>query len=137
MRQPPRRWHLDFAEMVRAYARLHERGHAHSIEVWDGAELVGGLYGVQVGGLFAAESMFHRRTNASKLALIASVLKLGEAGVELYDVQFLTEHLESLGAYLLHRTDYLARLAAVRGHAVDLGRLELGSPAALLLPAVD
>jgi len=119
-------------EMVTAYTRLHEHGHAHSVEVWDGGELVGGLYGVQVGGLFAAESMFHRRTNTSKLALISSVLELGERGIELFDVQFLTEHLESLGAHLVSRDEYLSRLAAARGRRVDLAGMELGAAAALL-----
>jgi leucyl/phenylalanyl-tRNA--protein transferase len=102
-------------EMLDAYVRLHELGHAHSIEVWSENALVGGLYGVQRGALFAAESMFHRETNASKLALIAAIQSLFSCGITLFDVQFLTPHLESLGTYTLRRAEYLARLAeAVR-----------------------
>jgi len=107
-------------EMLEAYVRLHELGHAHSFEVWDGERLVGGLYGVQRGGLFAAESMFHRETNASKIALIASVWTLFSAGTLLYDVQFLTSHLASLGAYEIPRREYLDRLAAALREPVEL-----------------
>jgi leucyl/phenylalanyl-tRNA--protein transferase len=107
-------------EMVAAYTRLHERGRAHSLEVWDGSELVGGTYGVQVGGLFAAESMFHRRTDMSKVALVALVRSLFAAGIELLDVQFVTPHLASLGAFEVRRTDYLGRVRDVRDRAVDL-----------------
>jgi leucyl/phenylalanyl-tRNA--protein transferase len=102
-------------EMLAAYVRLHELGHAHSIEVWSDDRLVGGLYGVQRGALFAAESMFHRETNASKLALIAAIQALFSRGIALFDVQFLTPHLASLGTYTIRRSEYLARLAdAVR-----------------------
>lgn len=119
-------------EMVTAYVRLHDLGDAHSFEVWEDGELVGGLYGVQRGGLFAAESMFHRRTNASKLALIASVIALFDAGVVLYDVQFLTPHLESMGATLISRTEYLARLERARGLTVELGPLSALDDAKML-----
>lgn len=112
-------------EMVDAYTRLHELGHAHSIEVWQGAELVGGLYGVQRGALFAAESMFHRVTNASKLALIATVQTLFAAGIELFDVQFTTSHLSSLGAHEISRRDYLGRVARAIRVPVSLERLEV------------
>jgi leucyl/phenylalanyl-tRNA---protein transferase len=101
-------------EMVRAYVRLHELGHAGSFEVWDGEQLVGGLYGVKHGALFAAESMFHRATNASKIALVAAVRTLFAAGIELFDVQFLTPHLASLGTYEITRSEYLARLRSAR-----------------------
>jgi leucyl/phenylalanyl-tRNA---protein transferase len=112
-------------EMVQAYVALHERGHAHSFEVWDGERLVGGLYGVQLGAFFAAESMFHRATNASKLALISAVRALFSAGVELFDVQFLTPHLVSLGACAIPRRDYLSRLDQAKRRAVDLDTLTL------------
>jgi leucyl/phenylalanyl-tRNA--protein transferase len=112
-------------EMVQAYVALHERGHAHSFEVWDGERLVGGLYGVQVGAFFAAESMFHRATNASKLALISAVRALFGAGVELFDVQFLTPHLVSLGAHAIPRRDYLSRLEQAKSRALVLGTLTL------------
>lgn len=112
-------------EMIEAYARLHELGHAHSFEVWAGPELVGGLYGVQRGALFAAESMFHRATNASKVALICSVRSLFRIGIRLFDVQFLTSHLASLGAYEIPRVEYLARVEAACREPVDWSRLEL------------
>jgi leucyl/phenylalanyl-tRNA--protein transferase len=101
-------------EMIDAYARLHALGHAHSVEVWAGRELVGGLYGVQVGGLFAAESMFHRRSDASKIALVAAVRSLFAAGIELFDVQLAAPHLLALGAREWPRERYLMRLRAVR-----------------------
>lgn len=110
-------------EMLLAYERLHRAGRAHSLEVWDGAELVGGTYGVQVGALFAAESMFHRRTDMSKVALVALVRSLFAAGIELLDVQFATPHLVTIGAFTVPRSEYLARLAAVCDRAVDLARL--------------
>jgi leucyl/phenylalanyl-tRNA--protein transferase len=112
-------------EMLEAYVELHELGHAHSIEVWKDGELAGGLYGVQRGALFAAESMFHRATNASKVALIVSVQALERAGVRLYDVQFLTPHLASLGACQISRANYLSRLAGASDGAVDLSDLDL------------
>jgi leucyl/phenylalanyl-tRNA--protein transferase len=106
--------------MVDAYVDLHRRGNAHSVEVWRDGELCGGLYGVQRGGLFAAESMFHRVTNASKVALIASIRGFFAAGIQLFDVQFVTEHLATLGAYTVSRGDYLRRLGSTRGLHVDL-----------------
>lgn len=112
-------WIID--DMLTAYAALHRAGHAHSVEVWQGGQLVGGLYGVSVGGLFAAESMFHRVTDASKVALVAAVRGLFAAGVELFDVQFLTPHLGSMGAWELPRDEYLARLGSVVDAPVDLG----------------
>lgn len=98
-------------EMMQAYIELHRLGHAHSFEVWLGAELVGGLYGVRRGGLFAAESMFHVATNASKVALAVAIDTLFHAGIQLFDVQFVTEHLASLGAYEVSRPDYLLQVA--------------------------
>lgn len=108
------------AAMIEAYVALHEAGHAHSFEVWVAGQLAGGLYGVQVGGLFAAESMFHRQTDASKIALVSAVTTTFAAGVELFDVQFVTAHLASMGAYAVRRGEYLARLAAVRDRTVLL-----------------
>ena len=110
-------------EMVDAYVALHEAGHAHSIEIWDGEELIGGLYGVQRGGLFAAESMFRRRSDMSKVALVIAVRELSAAGIELFDVQFRTEHLATLGAREIPRDEYLARLETARARAVDLRSL--------------
>ncbi len=96
---------------VSAYLRLHTLGWAHSVEVWSGAELAGGLYGVRIGGMFAAESKFHRVTDASKVAVAALVDHLRADGAELVDVQWLTPHLASLGAVEIPRDEYLARLA--------------------------
>jgi leucyl/phenylalanyl-tRNA--protein transferase len=100
-------------EMMLAYTQLHQLGHAHSFEVWHRGQLAGGLYGVRRGALFAAESMFHTVTNASKVGLSVCVDSMFRAGVRLFDVQFVTEHLASLGAYEVSRTDYLAQLAQV------------------------
>lgn len=101
-----------------AYSELHARGAAHSIEVWSGDELVGGLYGVEIGGLFAGESMFHRARDASKVALVALVDALGgDAGARegrVLDVQWATPHLESLGVVAIPRGEYLSRLARAR-----------------------
>jgi leucyl/phenylalanyl-tRNA--protein transferase len=104
----PDGWITD--EFIEAYTRLHELGWAHSIEVWDdGGKLVGGLYGVAVGGLFAGESMFHVARDASKVALVHLIV-LMNAGGSLLDVQWQTPHLESLGAVVIGRDAYLARL---------------------------
>ncbi len=106
-------------DIVEAYERLHRVGHAHSVEVWFGGELVGGLYGVQVGGVFAGESMFHRRPNASKVALFAAAATLHNAGVQLFDVQFSTAHLKTLGAEDWTREQYLDALSVAREVEVD------------------
>jgi len=96
--------------ITRAYQRLHHLGWVHSVEVWDETELVGGLYGVAVGGLFAGESMFHHKTDASKVALVHLVDMLGHRPGTLLDVQWMTPHLESLGAVSVPRRDYAAAL---------------------------
>lgn len=94
-----------------AYSELHKAGFAHSVETWEGDQLIGGLYGVSIGGLFAGESMFHRRTDASKVALVHLARHLGllgdptQPGV-LLDVQWSTTHLESLGVIGVERSDY-------------------------------
>lgn len=98
-------------DVIEAYVRLHELGWAHSVETWEGGELVGGLYGVSIGGLFAGESMFHRARDASKVALVALVDRLREGGATLLDVQWTTDHLRSLGALDVARPRYLALLA--------------------------
>jgi leucyl/phenylalanyl-tRNA--protein transferase len=103
---------------IDTYTTLHELGWAHSIEVWDDAgQLAGGLYGVQVGGLFAGESMFHRKRDASKVALVALVEWLQtQPGPHLLDVQWATDHLRSLGAIEIPRDEYLDRLAVAINH---------------------
>ncbi len=99
-------------DMLAAYTVLHRLGHAHSVEVWHGDELVGGVYGVAVGGLFAAESMFHRATDASKVALVALRDRLVAAGYVLWDVQISNEHTARMGATDIPRREYLRRLRA-------------------------
>jgi leucyl/phenylalanyl-tRNA--protein transferase len=100
--------------ITKAYVELHRLGWAHSIECWYDDELAGGLYGVAVGGLFAGESMFHRRTDASKVAVMATVELLtaaGDAAERLFDVQWRTDHLTTLGIVDIPREEYLRRLA--------------------------
>ncbi len=105
--------------MIDAYVRLHELGHAQSVESWQDGELAGGLYGVAIGAFFAAESMFFRRSDGSKAALVGLVERLRERGCELLDTQFLTGHTRSLGAFEISRTEYLRRLrAAIQRHDV-------------------
>jgi leucyl/phenylalanyl-tRNA--protein transferase len=105
------RWITD--AIVRAYLRLHAMGWAHSVECWADGRLAGGLYGVAVGGLFAGESMFHRRTDASKVALAALVELMAADGDprRLLDVQWRTDHLATLGVVEVPRAEYLNRLA--------------------------
>jgi leucyl/phenylalanyl-tRNA---protein transferase len=112
-------------EMLRAYVHLYALGHARSFEVWLDERLVGGLYGVQRGALFAAESMFHRETNASKVALVAAVRSLFAAGITLMDVQFLTPHLASMGVREIPRRLYLAQVRAATQRAVSLADLDI------------
>lgn|SRR6056297_1140271 len=109
-------------EFVTAYGRLHDLGFAHSVEVWNETELVGGLYGVEVGGLFAGESMFHRERDASKVALVALVELLRACpGPRLIDVQWCTEHLASLGVVEIPRVAYLDRLPTVLASPACIG----------------
>jgi leucyl/phenylalanyl-tRNA---protein transferase len=102
--------------MIEAYCQMHELGYAHSVEVWQDDELVGGVYGLAIGGLFAAESMFYRVRDASKVALVHLVAHLGSRGYQLFDIQQWTPHTGSLGAVEVCRSEYLDRLAK----AVDL-----------------
>lgn len=118
--------------MREAYGALHADGDAHSVEVWDGGRLVGGLYGVLVGRVFCGESMFHRATDASKVALVDLCARLEEAGAPLVDVQQATGHLLSLGAVLIAREEYLGVLAALREDVVRLPPDRL--PASRLAP---
>ena len=96
-----------------AYTELHEMGFAHSVEAWDGGRLVGGLYGVALGGLFAGESMFYRETDASKICLVHLAERLAERGFGLFDVQWINPHLEQFGAYELSRAEYEEQLSDV------------------------
>lgn len=115
-----------------AYTALHDLGITHSVECWQNDELVGGLYGVALGGAFFGESMFSRRTDASKVALVHLVARLRADGFRLLDTQFLTEHLSRFGAMKVSRRDYLALLddaldAEVRFNPQPPSHLELSA----------
>jgi leucyl/phenylalanyl-tRNA--protein transferase len=110
-------------EMIDAYSKLHELGHAHSVEVWKDGALVGGTYGVAIGGLFAAESMFYRARDASKVAIYKLVEHLNQRGYQLLDVQQWTPHTGSLGVVEVRRSAYLKRLAEVVGMGVSFGEV--------------
>ncbi len=97
-------------DMFEAYCELHRLGHAHSVESWNGDELVGGIYGVAVGGLFAAESMFHRETDAGMVAMVKLVEHLQSRGYILLDTQMATDHTRILGAIDIPRDNYRRRL---------------------------
>ncbi|MCB2130727.1 MAG: leucyl/phenylalanyl-tRNA--protein transferase [Rhodobacteraceae bacterium] len=104
----PETWIND--ELFRLYDRLHEAGHAHSLEVWQDGDLSGGVFGLTLGAAFFGESMFSLRTDASKIALSYLVDRLGQAGFLLFDTQFLTPHLATLGAVEITRAEYHHRL---------------------------
>lgn len=96
--------------MVDAYQRMHDLGWAHSVEVWQSRSLAGGLYGMALGGFFAGESMFHYQRDASKAAVVFLVERLRQRGFRLFDVQQSTPHLRRMGAKLIRRREFLARL---------------------------
>ncbi len=107
--------------MIAAYRRLHELGHAQSVEVWHDGRLAGGTYGVAIGGMFAGESMFHYERDASKVALVHLVHHLRARGYQLFDIQQLTPHTASLGACEIARSRYLDRLADALSLPVTFG----------------
>lgn len=107
------------------YQELHAQGHAHALEVWMDGELIGGVYGVTVGGAFCGESMFSRRTDASKIALAWMVDHLRRTGFILFDTQFLTPHLASLGAVEITRQTYQTRLSEALLAEADILRMPL------------
>lgn len=109
-------------ELRDAYVEFHRRGHAHSVEAWDAAtgELAGGMYGVYLDGVFAGESMFYRKPNASKLALLHLIERLRARGIDWIDIQVITPHMEALGGKLISRDDFLNRLQ--RTHSRFRGR---------------
>lgn len=108
---PGRRTTWITREFHKAYTQLHEQGHAHSLECWQDDQLVGGTYGVAIGGFFAGESMFHRVSNASKIALYHLIEHLRQRHFALFDIQMLTSITESLGAIQIPRAQYLKRLS--------------------------
>jgi leucyl/phenylalanyl-tRNA--protein transferase len=119
-------------EMLEAYTRLHEAGYAHSVEVWKGSVLAGGLYGVSLGRAFFGESMFTEVSNASKVGLITLVRRLEAAGFTLIDSQVYTRHLESLGAEEIPRSEYLGRLRECLSAPTWRGKWVLSAPQSFL-----
>ncbi|GGA60105.1 leucyl/phenylalanyl-tRNA--protein transferase [Pelagibacterium lentulum] len=109
--------------IIDLYGQLFEQGYCHTVEVYEGSELVGGLYGLAIGGAFFGESMFHRRTDASKIALAHLVDRLNAGGFKLLDTQFITPHLASMGAIEISRAHYEARLGEALKAAADFNRL--------------
>ena len=107
-------------EIVSAYTKLHRAGDAHSVEVWSGAELAGGLYGVDAGGVFTGESMFHRAPDASKLALLFLIERLRERGATWIDCQVTTPHMAALGAREIPRKRFLDMLAEEQSRGLAL-----------------
>ena len=127
----PETWIND--EIRSQYIALHRMGHAHSLEIRDGATMIGGIYGVSLGAAFFGESMFSARSNGSKLALVHLVDHLRRCGFHLFDTQFLTDHLASLGAIEISRGAYRSRLAAALRQEADIGARPLdASPQSVL-----
>lgn len=106
------------SDIKRAYCELYQQGMTHSVEVWEDGELVGGLYGLAIGGYFSGESMFHRTTDASKVAFVSMAQHLQARGFTLFDVQVMTPHLASLGAIDLSRREFLQRLPTAQALSV-------------------
>jgi leucyl/phenylalanyl-tRNA---protein transferase len=105
---------------IESYTQLHLEGEAHSVEVWEGDELVGGLYGVDAGGVFVGESMFHKRSDASKLALLFLIEHLSQRGATWLDAQVMTPHLKMLGAKEISRTEFLEKLRQTQARNLQL-----------------
>ncbi len=106
-------------DIFETYRALHRLGIAHSVETWREGRLVGGLYGIHIGGAFFGESMFHRETDASKVALVALVDRLTRRAFSLLDTQWVTPHLRQFGAIEIPRDDYLRRLKAAVGKGCE------------------
>jgi leucyl/phenylalanyl-tRNA--protein transferase len=115
----PGRWIT--SPIVDAYTTLFDLGWGHSVEVYESGELVGGLYGLRIERFFAGEAMFHTTTDASKVALVALVEWLNDTGAELLDVQWVTDHLATLGAVAIPRNEYLARLRSATATRTERG----------------
>jgi leucyl/phenylalanyl-tRNA--protein transferase len=107
-------------QIVTAYTRLHRMGITHSVEAWNGTRLVGGVYGVEIDGAFAAESMFHYEPNASKLALLHLIDHVSRRGLDWLDIQVLTPHLARLGARTMPRNEFLEKLRRTRARGLRL-----------------
>lgn len=107
-------------DIIEAYTRLHAGGDAHSVEVWEDERLIGGLYGVDAGGVFTGESMFHARPDASKLALLFLIDRLRARGSTFLDIQVMTPHMEALGAREIRRSHFLDLLAEAQARGLGL-----------------
>lgn len=114
------------SEIHELYMQLHHAGYAHSQEIWDSESLIGGVYGVALGGAFFGESMFSKQRDGSKIALAWLVDRLRRTGFSLFDTQFLTPHLESLGAIEISREDYLKRLKNAVNSKADILNVKPG-----------
>ena len=121
------------ADIVRLYTELFESGFAHSVECWRDGRMVGGLYGVSLGGAYFGESMFSRETDASKVALVHLVARLKAGGFTLLDTQFVTEHLSQFGALEIPRSEYRRRLAAALPVQADFRGVDQDRAVAALL----
>lgn len=106
-------------DIIEVFVKLHDLGHAHSIECWRGNELVGGVYGLKIGGAFFGESMFSRARDASKVALVHLTARLWHAGFSIFDTQFTNDHLEQFGVYEIAHENYIARLCGAITKACD------------------
>jgi len=106
------------------YGELFRRGYVHTVEVWDGPMMVGGLYGVSIGAAFFGESMFHRKTNCSKIAMAHLLERLRAGGYRLLDTQFVTDHLRTFGGIEIPREDYELRLAEALSHEADWSAID-------------
>jgi leucyl/phenylalanyl-tRNA--protein transferase len=125
-------------ERIKAlYFELHKMGHCHSVEVWRDDQLIGGLYGVSLGGVFCGESMFHTQTNASKIALVHLVARLKAGGFTLLDAQFITPHLASLGAIEVSAYRYEELLQKALEVDADFHQLEEGTPGSVALQLIS
>lgn len=130
----PETWINDTIKSL--YSRLFEMGHAHSVECWQDDELVGGLYGVQLGAAFFGESMFHKADNASKVALAHLVARLKAGGFHLLDTQFVTDHLKQFGAIEIPKDDYQLLLSNALKHPADFHKFPTSSSGAETLQSI-
>jgi leucyl/phenylalanyl-tRNA--protein transferase len=115
-------------DLIRVYTQIYHEGWGHCAECWEDGELVGGVYGIALGGCFCAESMFHRRTNASKVALWALIEKCRSLGFQLFDAQLMNSHLSSLGAYEVPQAEYMSLLDEAMQVETVWGRFKQWDP---------
>ncbi len=111
-------------QIRRLYGALFDRGYVHTVEIWDGPMMVGGLYGVSIGAAFFGESMFHRKTDCSKIAMAHLIGRLQAGGYHLLDTQFITDHLKTFGGIEIPREDYELRLAEALQHKADWNAID-------------